>query len=336
MPPIEVPPEVQNPLILTAAERERVHRDIMIGSVPSGTFFIMNFLAAVIAGYGLLQDSPAVVIGAMLVAMMLGPIVGLGLAVLQHDPGLLRTTIKSIVLGTVWVIAIGLVIGLVHNEHVLTGEILGRTSPNVMDLMIALAGGFAGALATVSSRLPVAVVGVGVATALVPPLVTCGILLSHGQFALAGGAFLLTLTNMVAIQFASSVILWLAGFRRDRQTDKQVSFWRMNLWSAALLVILGAILTANLTVASTRQRLDLDVAEILRAHLNQGNNRLVESRLVLDSESQVTVMAFVQGDHTPSDADIQTAQTSLPRLPNGQGLHLQVRYVKVAILNADP
>ncbi|MFV0679954.1 DUF389 domain-containing protein [Ottowia sp.] len=311
---IEIPAQVRNPLVLTDQERREAHTDIVINSMPSGTFFIMNLLAAVIAGYGLLQNSPAVVIGAMLVAMMLGPIVGLGLAVLQNDRLLLARALGGVALGTVWVVGIGLVIGLLHHQHVLTDEIIGRTAPNVMDLMIALAGGLAGALATISARLPVAVVGVGVATALVPPLVTCGILLSRGQWALAGGAFLLTLTNMVAIQFASSLVLWLAGFRRGQNQDgAHVHFLRANWWSLLLLAVLSVTLTLNLTRAATQQRLDIDVNTILTQHLNHGNNRLIQSRLLLKDRSDtrpagaITVMAYVQGDIPPSQSEVDAA-----------------------------
>ncbi len=340
--PIDIPAQVRNPLTLSDAEREKARSDIMIGSVPSGTMFVMNLLAAVIAGYGLLQNSPAVVIGAMLVAMMLGPIVGLGLAVLQHDRSMLRTALSSVGLGTLWVVGIGVAIGLLHHEHVLTNEIIGRTAPNVMDLMIALAGGLAGALATISSRLSVAVVGVGVATALVPPLVTCGILLSRGQWMLAGGAFLLTLTNMVAIQFASSLVLWLAGFRRDWTSGRRVNFWRANLWSLTLLIVLSVILTVNLLEAATRQRLDIDVNEIMHAHWDKGNNRLIQTRLLLKdrqetkSPADITVMAFVQGDAAPTQAEVDAAQAALPRPRNLPPMRLQVRFVQVDIKMALP
>ncbi|MCA0422599.1 MAG: DUF389 domain-containing protein [Proteobacteria bacterium] len=337
---IPVPKNVHNPLHLTRGEREKARAEIIINTLPSGTFFAMNFLASVIAGYGLLQDSPAVVIGAMLVAMMLGPIVGLGLAVLERDRVQLGNALLSIALGTIWVVAIGYGIGMLHSKHILTSEIFGRTAPNVMDLMIALAGGLAGALAAVSSRLPVAVVGVGVATALVPPLVTCGILLSRGHWGMASGAFLLTLTNMVAIQFASSVILWLVGFRRHTETRERVNFFVVNLWSIVLLIGLGVLLTLNLTEASTRQRLDATVTETLAQELGTGNNRLISAKIqlpdkTLSENKDITVMAYVQGDKAPSLADVQRARAALPRLRNLSPFRLQVRFVPVEIITAE-
>jgi uncharacterized hydrophobic protein (TIGR00271 family) len=339
---IEIPRQVRNPLYLTDAERERTRTDIMVNSAPSGTFFTMNLIAAVIAGYGLLQNSAAVVIGAMLVAMMLGPIVGLGLAVLQRDRSLLGTAFWTVLRGTLLVIGVGLTIGLIHHQHVLTDEIIGRTAPNVMDLMVALAGGFAGAIASVSTRLPVAVVGVGVATALVPPLTTCGILLSRGQWGLAWGAFLLTLTNMVAIQFASSMVLWLAKFHRDpNDIDHRVNFWRANLWSLVLLAALTVFLTLRLMDSSSRQRLDISITEALRAQLEKGQNRLISSRMLLGPDkggkdgSDITVMAYLQGDKAPSQADIDAAQAALPNPGNLAPLRLQVRFVSVHIMNAD-
>lgn len=334
-----IPPNVQNPMFLNDEERVRVGKEIMINSLPSGTFFGMNLLASIIAAYGLLQNSPAVVIGAMLVAMMLGPIAGFGLAVLRKDRRLLGMSAMSIGLGTLWVIGIGTVIGLVHHQHVLTDEIIGRTAPNVMDLMIALAGGLAGAVAAVSTRLPVAVVGVGVATALVPPLVTCGILLSRGQFGLAGGAFLLTLTNMVAIQFAFAIVLWMAGFRR-RKDGKRVGFVRTNIWSLVLLLGLGTLLTINLIQAATRQRLDAQLAETMRKALETGNNRLILVKLLADDvpgsrKDAITVMAYLQGDRAPTRAEVQKAQDALPSLKGLPPLRLQLRFVPVEIIEGE-
>src|SRR5205085_6580141 len=103
--------------------------------------------------------------------------------------------------------------GITHASFPLTPEIYARTAPNLLDLMIALCGGAAGAYATTSTRLNGAVVGVAIATALVPPLASSAICLAHGEFRLSAGAFLLSFANMVGIQVASSIVMWLSGYR---------------------------------------------------------------------------------------------------------------------------
>lgn len=185
---------------------------IEANALPSKMYFIMNILSAIIASYGLVTNSAAVVIGAMLVAMMLGPITGVALAIIDHRGPLLRKSLFTVAAGISLVVLVGFVVGWLHNDQPLTSEILSRTQPTSMDLMIALAGGTAGAYAMVSPHLSVAVVGVAVATALVPPLAASGILFANGEGQLGLGALLLAITNIIAIQFTNALVLWVLGF----------------------------------------------------------------------------------------------------------------------------
>ena len=131
---------------------------IEANALPSKMYFVMNTLSAIIASYGLVTNSAAVVIGAMLVAMMLGPITGVALAIIDYRMPLLRKSLLTVLAGVFLVILVGFVVGLLHQGQPLTNEILSRTQPTSMDLMIALAGGTAGAYAMVSPHLSVAVV----------------------------------------------------------------------------------------------------------------------------------------------------------------------------------
>jgi len=171
---------------------------------------LMNVLAASIASYGLLADSTAVVIGAMIVAMLLNPIRGVSMGLAESDHSLIYKAGISLLGGFAAVFIAAYIIGLANQEVPITGHITARTAPSFFDLVIALAGGVAGAYATVSPDLSVAFVGVAVATALVPPLSSCAILLARGDTKMADGALLLTFTNIVAIQLSSSVVFWLS------------------------------------------------------------------------------------------------------------------------------
>ena len=112
----------------------------------------MNILATIIACYGLFANSPAVVIGAMVVAMLLGPIIGIALGVVEADNTTLRKALVSESIGILIVYVTALIIGFVQRDLQVTDEILARTAPNFIDLMIALAGGAAGAYALLSPR----------------------------------------------------------------------------------------------------------------------------------------------------------------------------------------
>ncbi len=125
-------------------DHKQVRLNIQADALPTKTYFIMNALSAVIASYGLLANSAAVVIGAMLVAMMLGPISGVALSFIDSRWILFRTAMGTLLMGVVMIFAVGVVIGFVHHDMPMTTEILSRTQPTVIDLMIALAGGAAG------------------------------------------------------------------------------------------------------------------------------------------------------------------------------------------------
>ena len=138
-----------------ALDRNAVREVIYGNAVLSRGYLLMNVLAATIASYGLLANSPSVVIGAMIVAMLLGPIMGTSLSLLDSNLGYLRKSLAALGAGVVVVICTALLIGLVHRDIPITGEIMARTAPNLMDLMVALASGAVGAYATVSPRLSV-------------------------------------------------------------------------------------------------------------------------------------------------------------------------------------
>jgi uncharacterized hydrophobic protein (TIGR00271 family) len=136
------------------AHREAVRKSIHDSAVFTSAFVTMNALATVIACCGLLEDSPAVVIGAMVIATLLGPISGIALALVDGDYRLLRKALLAEASGAVLVIGVALLIGALHRDGPLTREILSRTRPSLLDLIIALAGGAAGASASSTDAAP--------------------------------------------------------------------------------------------------------------------------------------------------------------------------------------
>lgn len=317
-------------------DHKLVRLNIQADALPTKTFFIMNALAAVIAGYGLLADSSAVVIGAMLVAMMLGPISGIALSFIDNRWILFVTALKTLALGVAMVFGIGVIIGLINFNMPLTHEILSRTQPNVIDLMIALAGGAAGAFASVSPRLSVAVVGVAVATALVPPLVASGILLAHWDLRLSANAFLLAFTNIIAIQVSSSLVLWIAGFRRGSDEEVQsnvLEFIKRNFVSLLFLLVLGVYLTANFLHMLQKQIYETKARTAITATLNQNNN--IIDKIQFDTQSEYTLArVVVEGDTAPSSIEIQKLNDVLPQDNKNKPTIVQVRFIPVQIIQA--
>lgn len=315
-------------------DHKQVRLNIQADALPSKTFFIMNALSAVIAGYGLLADSVAVVIGAMLVAMMLGPISGIALAFIDNRWILFRTALMTLSLGVLMIYVIGVLIGLLNINLPLTHEIMSRTQPNLIDLMIALAGGAAGAFAAVSPRLSVAVVGVAVATALVPPLVASGILIAHLEIKHAANAFLLALTNIIAIQVSSALVLWMAGFRRgsDEQVQSSVfEFVKRNFISLLFLLILAIYLSLNFMQMLYKQLYENKVQNLIYATFNQQNN-LVDS-VQFDRRKEFTLIRIVlRGDIAPQVKDITRLNQEINKIAQAQPSFAQVRFIPIQII----
>lgn len=317
-------------------DHKQVRLNIQADALPSKTFFIMNALAAIIAGYGLLADSAAVVIGAMLVAMMLGPISGIALAFIDNRWILFRTAFTTLVLGVAMIYSIGFMLGLININLPITQEILSRTQPTIMDLMIALAGGAAGAFAAVSPRLSVAVVGVAVATALVPPLVASGILLAHMEWKNAGNAFILALTNIVAIQVSSSLVLWLTGFRRGSDIEVKstvVEFIKRNFISLLFLLSLTVYLSFNFTHMLNKQLYENKVNADISEFFNKNNN--IIDTIQFDKRQDFTLIRVViRGDTPPQASDVEKLNELLKADLKKELSIVQVRFIPVEIIEA--
>ena len=317
-------------------DHKQVRLNIQADALPSKTFFIMNALAAIIAGYGLLADSAAVVIGAMLVAMMLGPISGIALAFIDNRWILFRTAFTTLVLGVAMIYSIGFMLGLININLPITQEILSRTQPTIMDLMIALAGGAAGAFAAVSPRLSVAVVGVAVATALVPPLVASGILLAHKEWKNAGNAFILALTNIVAIQVSSSLVLWLTGFRRGSDVEVKstvVEFIKRNFISLLFLLSLTVYLSFNFTHMLNKQLYENKVNADISEFFNKNNN--IIDTIQFDKRQDFTLLRVViRGDTPPQASDVEKLNELLKADLKKELSIVQVRFIPVEIIEA--
>ncbi|MGP4863199.1 DUF389 domain-containing protein [Psychrobacter sp. T6-5] len=317
---------------------------IEANALPSKMYFVMNILSAIIASYGLVTNSAAVVIGAMLVAMMLGPITGVALAIIDYRMPLLRKSLLTVLAGVSLVILVGFVVGLLHQGQPLTNEILSRTQPTSMDLMIALAGGTAGAYAMVSPHLSVAVVGVAVATALVPPLAASGILFANGEIQMGLGAALLALTNIIAIQFTNAMVLWFLGFRRlvddDYKSGTYLIFFRRNAVTLLLLVGLGIYLTLNLNSNAKQQTFENNVKEAINNHFIDQGNVLTNTQFDKNNGFQI-IRAVVRGETSPNSEDVQQIEDVITKdmaenFPKYLPIKLQLRYLPVQVIESDP
>ena len=191
----------------------------------SSHFAFMTLMSAGIAVLGLLLSSPAVVIGAMLISPLMGPIVGLGFALATFDISEMRRAARSLASGVALAVGFCGAIVLASPLQSVTDEIAARTHPNLFDLLVALFSGFAGTYAMIRGRHGT-IVGVAIATALMPPLAVVGFGLATANVTVLGGSFLLFFTNLMTIAAAAALMARLYGFGTNlspRQTRLQVA-----------------------------------------------------------------------------------------------------------------
>ena len=183
-----------------------LNRNLWRSAESSSNYYLLLFLSGAIATFGLLSGSSATVIGAMIVAPLMGPITGMAFALIMANRRLLKRSSLSLVLGSLLTIVTAATIAHMTGIESLTSEISARTQPNLMDLGVALAAGAAGALAKSRRGIADALPGVAIAVALVPPLSVVGIGIAFGSAAVFGGALLLFLTNLVGIIFSGGLV----------------------------------------------------------------------------------------------------------------------------------
>jgi len=207
-------------------------------------FIALMGLATAIATFGLIGDSGAVIIGAMLVAPLMTPLMGIGMSIVQSNLRLAALTARTSFLGFLLAFLIGVTLGTLDTEFgVATGEMYARHWPTMVDLAVAFVAGLAAAYASGRPSLLAALPGVAIAASLVPPIASSGLAVSLGDYDLALGAMLLFFVNVVAIVFATALVLWLVGMHGSRQVGRAG-----RLLAAALSIVI--ILTALALVLS--------------------------------------------------------------------------------------
>ena len=191
---------------VTAERRATVLRDIDVGSRPTATYYVLLGISELIAGFALIIDSDATLIGANVVAPLMTPIFGVSLGLMRGDLRLLRRGLTAEFGGAAFGVALCFLLGLMPFVGEPSAALLAQTRPTLIDLFVAALAGFAGVLAMIDERVSPALPGVAIATALNPPIAAIGLCLASGAYAGAWGAFLLFFANFLAILGVAAVL----------------------------------------------------------------------------------------------------------------------------------
>ena len=270
-------------------------------------YWTMLLLAGCIASAGIIADSTATVIGAMIIAPLSTPIMGTALALVKRE----RTGgVKFVVLGGLMVIAVGALFSLLlPSPYDLLGnpQVASRTSPRLVDLLSALATGFAGAIALARRDVAAILPGVAISISLVPPLCVVGICLAEGSLSLAFGALVLFLSNFLALVFAGSLVFTTLGYTTAVRQQGGRPRRKVRVTFAILVVLVLVPVVLNSVIALAVDKLTTIGTESTRTWLastrgaeivdvtNQGFSLVIQVRAPLDLPPTTTLMSDLSG-----------------------------------------
>jgi uncharacterized hydrophobic protein (TIGR00341 family) len=229
--------------------REELYEDLSSGTKLTASYGVMVALSTVVAAVGLVRNDVAIIIGAMVIAPLLGPNIALSFAATLGDTTLARRALTTLAAGFAIAAAVSVVLGIVLEVDPASPEIAARTSATFGNIALALAAGAAGSLAF-TTGVPAVLVGVMVAVALLPPLTTAGLLAGEGQWSSSFGALLLLVTNIASINLAAMATFfaqrirprtWWEHERAKKARRVTIAAWAVTLAVLAALIALGRV-----------------------------------------------------------------------------------------------
>jgi uncharacterized hydrophobic protein (TIGR00271 family) len=240
---------------------EKLHRDLRSDAELNLNFLVLAISACIIASLGLLMNSAAVIIGAMIIAPLMLPLRGLALAALEDDRELFSQSLTTLGAGTLASVTLAWLVGRVFTlpASEFGTEILARTQPNLADLFVAIAAGAVSGFAKIRPQISDALAGTAISVALMPPLCVVGIALSQGDWGGSGGAFLLYLTNLLGITLACMVVFVWGGYSVNFPNARKAL--RRGLAVTLLLII---PLFTSLAILLNQKQLQSTIKDMLK------------------------------------------------------------------------
>ncbi len=290
------------------SRKSEVLEDIGIGSTPKATYYLLLSISVLIAGFGVVTNSPAVVIGAMLVSPLMTPIFGISLGLVRGDMSLLRKAVVAEFGGVLIAVGVAAILGMFPFAHEVTPEMLSRTSPTLLDLLVAALAGVAGCLAMIDARISPVLPGIAMATALTPPLAVCGLCIAFGAYEGAWGAFLLFFANFLAILAVSAALFIAAGFVSREEMGSGMAVLKRFLAPVIGLVLVTILLTNALVGIISKNETTKAIKGILEKELSTERGAFVENVIYDRKGKDVDVLAYVTTPRVLSPQKIKEMQ----------------------------
>lgn len=220
--------------------REELYERVVKGVDLNLNFILMVILSSIVVTIGLSEDNIAVVVGAMVIAPLLGPNIALSFAASIGNKSLILSSLKSVVIGILISVLLCFLISKITNLNYQSSEIISRTDIGIGDIVLALASGAAAAL-SMTTGISASLVGVMVSVALLPPAACFSILLANGKFELAFGAFLLLIINTVCVQLAGNLVFISQGIRARTFQEREEAKGNIKIFIMFWLVIISLL-----------------------------------------------------------------------------------------------
>jgi len=274
--------------------QKKVSDEIRTKAKPNLDFVLLTVFSTIIVALGLIIDNAAVVIGGMLIAPLLWPILTLSWGIIKGNVNMMRKAFFTILKASLIIFLVSFILALFVPSLGESQELMLRTKPTLVELFIALAAGFIGAFAVAHPKLSAALAGVVAAVALVPPLAVMGILFAQREFILAGGAALLYLTNLFAITFSAIILFLVVGVKfPTRQTNKNIAVSNIS-WFIVFLVIIAIPLTLVMKGILAENKQQVIIREVIASYTI---NTDITKLSVDDDKDLVIIQATLQSPY---------------------------------------
>jgi uncharacterized hydrophobic protein (TIGR00271 family) len=244
------------PTALSADDRAAIIHEIEDGALLSKRYVTLTIIATIIAAFGLITNSVATIVGAMIIEPSMGPIMGLALGLVRLNWKLKQHSLLATVVGILLAILVGYLSGKAPVDMGITQELNVRTMPTLLDMVVAYASGLAAGYAYVNPKVNPALAGVAVSVSLVPPLAASGFFLAHGMPSESTGAFLMFFANFICIQLAAVLVFAFYRMGRVKRASLRTMYVVQFLPYVVMVGMVGAYLTYTLRdlVALSQQK----------------------------------------------------------------------------------
>lgn len=266
----------------------------------SSSYLVMMMLSTLIAAFGLYGDSSPVIIGAMILAPLMAPLVSFSMGIIRNDFQMMKISFRTIFIGTTLAMFAATFVSLIIPLKVLTGEMNSRLSPNLLDLGIAVASGIAAAFVHAREEIAKSLAGVAIAVALIPPLAVAGIGIGWMDWNVFSGAFLLYLTNLAGIILFGGLTFWLLGFAPFKRARRNLIYTLITV----LIICIPLTLAYSTIVREARISRDLEGLQLENITIKDVKPRVL-------SKGQAQISLRIVAEKNISDFELRELKSQI-------------------------